>query len=128
MDRMERDRVLVIDDDPDLRDLVSVMLEEWGLTAILAENCTEAMPLLERERSRLRAVLLDYFMPGMTPVQCTETILVKLDPGVPLVLMSAAVDIAARAREVGITHYLPKPFEPEDLRAAVGASAGPRVP
>jgi CheY-like chemotaxis protein len=116
---MARDRVLVIDDDPDLRELCAIVLPDWGLTAIEAEDCASALPLLERERGRLRAVLLDYFMPGFDPRTCAKAILQRVEPGVPVVLVSAAVDIAERAAEVGLERYLAKPFEMSDLRAAV---------
>jgi CheY-like chemotaxis protein len=64
---MVRDRVVVIDDDPDFRELLSICLSDMGLLCIAAPTCTEALPLLERDRGRVRAVLLDYFMPGLSP-------------------------------------------------------------
>jgi CheY-like chemotaxis protein len=117
-----RDRVLVIDDDPDLRELVALLLPDWGLVAVEAEDCASALALIDRERGRLRAVLLDYFMPGLDPRKCTREILSRVEPGVAVVLMSAAVDIGARAAEVGLARWLAKPFELTDLRAAVLAS------
>ena len=77
--------------------------------------------MLDREQGRLCAVLLDYFMPGLTPCDCARAILSKSGAEVRVVLMSAAVDIAARAREVGISRFLAKPFEPGELRDVVGA-------
>jgi CheY-like chemotaxis protein len=120
---MVRDRVLVIDDDPDLRELVALVLLDWGLTAIEAEDCASALSQLERERGRLRAVLLDYFMPGLDPHTCTSEILARVDPEVPVVLVSAAVDIGERAAAVGLERVLAKPFDLAELRAAV---LGPR--
>jgi CheY-like chemotaxis protein len=119
---MPRDRVLVIDDDPDLRALCAIVLADWGLTVIEAEDCASALPLLEREKDRLRAVLLDYFMPGLDPRVCAREILARAPPEVPVVLVSAAVDIAERAAEVGLARYLAKPFEMGDLRAVVTRS------
>jgi CheY-like chemotaxis protein len=116
---MARDRVLVIDDDPDLRGLCVIVLADWGLTAIEAEDCAKALALLDRERSRLCAVLLDYFMPGMDPKECTREIKKRIDPGVRVVLVSAAVDIVDRAAEVGLDRFLAKPFDLNDLHAVV---------
>jgi len=118
---MARDRVLVIDDDPYLRELVAMLLLDWGLTAIEATDCASSLAVLERERGRLQAVLLDYFMPGLDPRRCTREILDRVEPEVPVVLMSAAVDIAERAAEVGLRRYLAKPFEVTELRAVVQA-------
>jgi CheY-like chemotaxis protein len=69
-------------------------------------------------------VLLDYFMPGLTPAACVRAIRDRIDPSVPLVLVSAAVDIAERAAELGLTRYLAKPFELVQLQDAV-IGAGP---
>ena len=118
---MVRDRVLIIDDDPDLRELIALGLDSLHLTAVEAACCTEALPLLERERARLRAVLLDYFMPGVSPAACAAAVLARVDPGVPVVLVSAAVDIAERAAELGLTRYLAKPFDLSELHALVQA-------
>jgi CheY-like chemotaxis protein len=112
---MTRDRVLIIDDDPDLCELIGLLLSDWKLTCVEANNCLEALPLLERERGRLHTVLLDYFMPGLAPCACVEAIRTRLDPGVPVVLVSAAVDIAQRAAELGLTRFLSKPFDVTQL-------------
>ena len=108
---MRRDRVMVIDDDPDFRELVALCLEDQGFTCVGAPTCGEALPLLDGERGRLRAVLLDYFMPGLAPSACARAVLDRVEPGVPVVLVSAAVDIAERAAELGLTRYLAKPFD-----------------
>jgi CheY-like chemotaxis protein len=117
---MNRNRVLVIDDDPDLRDLVAVLLADLGLEAVSAGSCQEALPLIERERGRLRAVLLDYYMPGLAPRDCVRAIASQTEAEVPVVLMSAAVDVGARARELGLASFLAKPFEAEELGRAIG--------
>lgn len=116
---MARDRVLVIDDDADLRELVALASLDWGLTALEAEDCASALSLLERERGRIQAVLLDYFMPGLDPRTCTKEILARVEPHVRVVLVSAAVDIGERAAAVGLQRFLAKPFDLTELRAAV---------
>jgi CheY-like chemotaxis protein len=122
---MLRDRVVVIDDDPDFRELLAICLSDLGLTCVEAPTCAEALPLLERERGRVRAVLLDYFMPGLAPDACARAILDRVDPDVPVVLVSAAVDISERAAELGLTRFLAKPFDIAELGEIVG---GPRSP
>lgn len=118
-----RRSVMVIDDDPDFRELMAICLEGWGLRCIDAADCLEALPLLERERAELRAVLVDYFMPGASPCACTKAILERVDPGVPVVLVSAAVDIGERAAELGLSRFLAKPFDTVELRALVMGGA-----
>lgn len=119
---MPRDVVLVVDDDPDFRELVAICVEDYGLTCVAARCCTEALSLAERYEGRIRAVLLDYFMPGLPPCQCASEIRARLDPAVPVVLVSAAVDIAERAAEVGLTCFLAKPFDMAQLRKLFGGA------
>jgi DNA-binding response OmpR family regulator len=116
---MTRDHVLVIDDDDYFRELVALVLVDDGLVCIEARDCAAALPLLERERGRLRAVLLDYFMPGLEPRACIREILARIDSGVRVVLVSAAVDIGERAAELGLDRFLSKPFDLTQLHAAV---------
>lgn len=116
-----RSVVIVIDDDPDLRALVAIYLGDWGLGCVEADDCCSALPLIERERGRLRAVLLDYFMPGLTPCDCANGIRARLEPEVPLILVSAAVNIAERAAELSIRRFLAKPFDVEQLRQVLSA-------
>lgn len=115
--------VIVIDDDPDLRALVSICAADWGLECVEACDCASALPLLERERGRLRVVLLDYFMPGLAPPACAGEIRARIEPDVPIVLVSAAANIAERAAELGLTRFLAKPFDIAELRAVVTAEA-----
>ncbi|WP_437305400.1 response regulator [Sorangium sp. So ce388] len=122
---MLRNRVLVIDDDPDFRELVALTLSEWGLHCIQVADCAKALPLLERERDRLRAVLCDYFMPGLSPCECTRAIHERVDPAVRVVLVSAAVDISELAADLGLARFLAKPFDLDQLHEAV---LGPRAP
>jgi DNA-binding NtrC family response regulator len=113
---MKRDCVMVIDDDADFRELMDLFLAGWGLQCVAAAECGDALPLLERERDRLRAVLLDYFMPGPKPAECLKAVLDRIAPDVSVILVSAAVDIAERASELGVTKFLAKPFETEQLK------------
>ncbi|MFT3768818.1 MAG: response regulator [Minicystis sp.] len=111
----ERTVVLVIDDDPDLRMLVGICVADWGLTCVEACDCASALPLVERERGRLHAVLLDYFMPGFEPPRCTSEIRARVEPGVPIILVSAAPNVAERAAELGLDRFLSKPFDVAQL-------------
>jgi DNA-binding NtrC family response regulator len=113
---MVRDRVMVIDDDGDFRELMDLFLAGWGLECVAVAECCEALPLLERDRDRLRAVLLDYFMPGPAPDACLKAVRERIEPDVNVILVSAAVDIAERASELGLSKFLAKPFETDQLK------------
>jgi CheY-like chemotaxis protein len=110
--------VLIVDDDPDCRDLVRLIVESTGARAFEAATCREAITVLARERSQVRLVLLDYFMPGMEPPACART-LSELAGTTNVVLCTAALDPAGRAAELGLTRWLAKPFTVPQLERLV---------
>ncbi|MEZ0229863.1 MAG: response regulator [Planctomycetota bacterium] len=107
--------VLVIDDDPDFRALLAALIDGLGLTAIVAADCLDAVEILQRERGRVFAILVDYTMPKLGPRECFAALRIAASPSVRLILCTAAVDPAGRASEVGATEVLAKPFEYADL-------------
>lgn len=109
--------VLIVDDDADFRELTAWVAERLGFDALTAEDCESGLATLRRERGRVVVVLLDYFMPGMDPLHCAGAFR-ALGP-VPIVLCTAAVDAAQRAREVGLDRWLSKPFDLERLRQTI---------
>jgi CheY-like chemotaxis protein len=112
---MERDAVLVIDDDPDFREMVRLLLEEKRVRVLEAPDCSAGLAVLDRERARVRLVLLDYWMPGKTPAECARCLKERTGGEIDVVLVTAAADAAKRAAELGIPRYLSKPFEAEQL-------------
>jgi CheY-like chemotaxis protein len=108
--------VLIVDDDPDFRALVRVCVEAEGMEALEAEDCAHAIDALQSARDRIVLVLLDYWMPHMTPVRCAATLREMARPGTRVVLVSAAVDAKKRAEELGLSQWLAKPFGIDRLR------------
>jgi DNA-binding response OmpR family regulator len=119
-----RDAVLVIDDDPDFRDLVDTVLGFQGISVFSAADCREGLALLVRERQRIALILLDYWMPGMSPVHCAACLRAHAGEDIQIVLVTAAANTADRATELGIARWLSKPFGMEQLghlaRSALG--------
>ncbi|HVJ94438.1 MAG TPA: response regulator [Labilithrix sp.] len=113
------DTVLVVDDDPDFRELIRLCIEGEGLRVLLAADCAQGLSTLRKERERVALVLLDYWMPNMRPCQCAARIIATVHPKTRIVLVTAAVDAAARAAEVGLSEWLAKPFELERLQSIV---------
>jgi len=116
---MEPHAVLVIDDDPDYREVVRGLLESWGLVVVEAPDCATGLAVLARERARVRVVLLDYWMPGMMPVECARALLDLAGGEIEIVLVTAAANASKRASELGIERYLSKPFESGQLERLV---------
>jgi DNA-binding response OmpR family regulator len=119
--------VLVADDDPDIRALVTFRLEKAGYDVVQAADGEEALQLA-RERTPDLAVL-DVMMPRLTGDEVTRQI--RADEGtsaIPVILLTARVQEAdvARGFEAGADDYIKKPFSPQELRARVQAILGRR--
>ena len=111
MNSNHRANVLVIDDDPDFRDMIEVIGLSCDVPVVHASNCKEGLEILRRDRSQIKMILLDYLMPGMEPVKCAEEIINSAGPAITVILVTAAADPAARASEMKLDRWLAKPFE-----------------
>jgi CheY-like chemotaxis protein len=114
--------ILVVDDDPDLRQTLVEVLREEGYCAVAAEHGLEALERIEHERVAL--ILLDMRMPVLNGWEFAEAL---RGGGVtaPIVVMTAAQDAARWASEVQAVDYLAKPFELPALLATVERWLGP---
>ncbi len=110
--------VLVVEDDDSLREALLDTLELSGYPAHAAADAEQALAWLERGRTGL--VLSDVQMPGMDGHALLRTLKSRW-PEVPVLLMTAygQIDMAVQAMREGAADYLPKPFEPDRLLAAV---------
>jgi DNA-binding response OmpR family regulator len=112
-------RVVVADDDADIRALVSISARKAGLDVVASvEDGVKAWEAIQEFVPDL--AILDVAMPGMTGLEVCR--LVRADPtltAIPVLLLSAAVDEASRAAgaEAGAFDYLAKPFSPRALVA-----------
>lgn len=110
--------VLVVEDDADLREALADTLQLAGYTAIPAADAEQALAWLERGDPGL--VLSDVQMPGMDGHTLLRTLKARR-PDIPVILMTAygQIERAVSAMREGAADYLPKPFEPDRLLAAV---------
>ncbi len=108
--------VLVVEDQPELREVLSRGLELRGHTVLSAADGRSAFELARRHRAELDVVLSDLVIPEMTGEELTEH-LVQTCPGLRVVLTSGAFDHPPRAAEVASTgvSFLPKPFSIDQL-------------
>jgi adenylate cyclase len=116
-------RVLVVDDDPLNRMLLTRSLEQEGHRVGAAASGREALEVL-REKP-FDVVLLDIVMPELDGVAVLERL--KRDPAfqhMPVIMISAVdeIDTVVRCIEMGAEDYLPKPFNPVLLRARINAA------
>jgi DNA-binding response OmpR family regulator len=112
-------RVVVADDDADIRALVAISAARAGYEVVASvEDGDRAWNAIREFRPDL--AILDVAMPGLTGLEVCRLVRAEgaLD-NIPVLLLSAAVDEAARVagREAGATDYLAKPFSPRALVA-----------
>ena len=108
-----RRSVLVVDDDPSLRDLVEMILGEEGYEVVAAADGQEA--LAQVERSLPGVILLDMKMPVMDGYEFARRFRARFGDAVPIVALTAAENPALCAEEIGARAWLAKPFEIQDL-------------
>jgi CheY-like chemotaxis protein len=112
--------VLVVDDEPQVLELVSKLLMRVGFSAVLSRDGREALEIFGRQSDSIRLVLLDMMMPRTS---CEETIqeMRRIHKDVPIVLTSGYSEQDA-ARQIGedeIAGFLQKPFRAQVLYEVV---------
>lgn len=109
--------ILIVDDDPDLLELVGEVLASRGHRVVLARNGMEALERIEREVPGL--VLLDMRMPVMDGWTFARHLRERHGRSIPVVVMTAAEDSKLRADEIGADSDLGKPFDLQQLHDIV---------
>lgn len=107
--------ILVVEDDPDVSDGMVALLEEEGYRTEAAADGAEALSKL-RASPDAALVLLDLTMPKMSAGEFRAQ--QRKDPAishVPILLMSAGLDVRRQAEALGAVAYIPKPFKPKLL-------------
>ena len=115
--------LLVVEDDPFLRRVVVRTLQTWGILILEAADGGAALHQVAEAAGELNLVLLDIMLPVLNGVEVARQ-LGRDYPLLPIVACSAAMndEIEAELREVGVRHFLPKPYTAESLRATLRAA------
>jgi len=115
---MEGQSILVVDDEPEMREALSHCLAQGGYSVVAASNGIEALHKFEEEK--FDAVITDLKMPDFSGMALLEEVK-KISSGVPVILITAygTIDNAVEAMKQGATDYILKPFSSEVLRATV---------
>ncbi|CCQ89348.1 putative Response regulator, CheY-like [Nitrospina gracilis 3/211] len=111
-------KVLVIDDEQDVRDVIRLQLEQHGLHVLEAENGEEAIKVLHSENNlvNIGVILCDIRMPKINGIEAIDY-LKKNAPGIPIVVITGYPDteLAVGLMRKGVKDYLVKPVEKEKL-------------
>jgi CheY-like chemotaxis protein len=122
----EAQKILIVDDEDDIRELARISLERvGGLEVVAASSGQEALDLAASERPD--AILLDAHMPGMDGPATLSAL--KADPAtaeIPVAFLTGSVQAAERDRfeSLGAVGLLPKPFDPMTLADQVRGLLG----
>lgn len=114
-------RILVAEDDRDLRSLLACILEDAGHDVTEARNGTEALEQIEITKPDL--LLLDIIMPEFDGFEVMEKLkdIPVAEGMMPIIVLSALAPRKgeARAWKLGARHYIPKPFNPTRVELSV---------
>ncbi len=115
---MNKEKILIVDDDPAIRDACFQVLTRRGYEVDLAARPEEALDLLGQ--FEFDVILLDLKMPGMNGLELLKNIK-EIDPHAEVVIITAygTVSNAVQAMKDGASDFLQKPFGPEELKLAV---------
>jgi len=107
--------VLVVDDDPDIRELLFTALEDEGFEVVPAGNGREALTIIQTFRPDV--IVLDLMMPVMDGWQFANELRARDegDEDIPIVLLSAARDLATHAKTLAAADIIEKPFDLAEL-------------
>ena len=114
---MTHKKILVVDDDPHIREVISFALEKADMTVSLANDGKQALQSYEKNPTDL--IVLDINMPEMDGLECCREIRKTSD--VPILFLSSRDDEIDRilGLEIGGDDYVTKPFSPRELVARI---------
>jgi DNA-binding response OmpR family regulator len=112
-----KQKILIIDDDKKLNQLLVTFLGEFGFNVLTATRPTLGLKILKKEAPDL--IILDVMLPEMDGFQVCKTI--RETHTVPIIMLTARGETTDKivGLELGADDYLPKPFEPRELVARI---------
>jgi two-component system phosphate regulon response regulator PhoB len=115
-------KVLVVDDEPAIREMIAFALKRNGLNVELACDAHEALMAISANRPDI--ILLDWMMPGVSGLELTRRLRRdSLTQDIPIIMLTAKVseDDKVSGLEAGTDDYVIKPFSPRELLARIKA-------
>ncbi len=107
-------RILIVDDEEVLRDVLDAVLRREGFDIVSAASGEEALSVLDNDEVDL--VILDVMLPGISVIDTLRSIRIS-NPYLPVIVITAfsSIDGAIDAMKQGAFHYIPKPFKNEEV-------------
>lgn len=126
---MTKPRVLVVEDEPDIRELIVFTLENQGYDVSAAECGEEAW--IDAARTTPQLLVLDILLPDMDGLSLCEMFRkIPQTSKVPILVLTACATLQTRsiASNLGASDFMPKPFSPRELAQRVGRLLGEATP
>ncbi|OAA95129.1 response regulator transcription factor [Clostridium coskatii] len=116
---MDKNVVLIVDDDENIRELLTIMLKNQNIASLCAKDGIEALEILKNNKIDL--ILLDVMMPRMDGMMACMKIRENLN--LPIIILSAKIDDADKIMglTIGADDYISKPFNPMLLIAKINS-------
>jgi two-component system OmpR family response regulator len=113
-------KILIVDDDKNLLEVIKYNLEKDGCSVVLAEDGTQAIEIAHREKPNL--IILDVMLPGIDGFEVCR--ILRKEMSVPILMLSAKTDEIDKVvgLELGADDYITKPFSVRELMARVRAA------
>jgi DNA-binding response OmpR family regulator len=115
-------RVLLVDDDPEIREAVGWLLEDEGYDVVTAADGQQALDCVSDARPDL--ILLDIGLPILTGEEVAAELRAQSIAPPPIVVMTAAGSVVDKSRRVGAVGYVAKPFDLDHLVHVVRRALG----
>jgi FixJ family two-component response regulator len=117
---MDRKKILIIDDEKNIRLALAAALEALPLDVQVAASGAEALATLEKQPYDFKVLLLDLLMPGIDGMEVLRR-LAASRPDIKIIVITAhgSIDTAVEAMKLGAVDFLTKPFQAEEVRVAV---------
>ncbi len=114
--------IMVVEDEPEIRELLSFTLSRAGYDVVAAETAEQALRLIDRSVPEL--AVIDWMLPGMSGVDLARRLRSdELTAALPIIMLTARGEEADKLKsfESGVDDYVTKPFSPRELLARMKA-------
>ncbi|MDR9418657.1 response regulator [Gracilimonas sp.] len=115
---MLNNKILLVEDDPELRDTLQDVFELSGIEADISKDAKGALRCIEKEENRYNLILSDYLMPGMNGLLLfSEIRKLRKYENTPFYIISARTDKENKdkCRQAGVSGFIEKPFNISEL-------------
>src|SRR6267142_3676628 len=108
-------RILIVDDEEVLRDVLDAVLRREGFDIVMAATGEQALASLDQDEN-IDLVILDIMLPGISGIDTLRALRIA-NPNLPVIVITAfsSIDGAIEAMKHGAFHYIPKPFKNEEV-------------